>query len=102
MIKKPVAIIVGLLLLLGGLFKCDAFSKETPMPEPPPTSAEETPLPELTFLPDEYTILCIAEKTVGFEWENGDWVSKSFQPMNKWLVGKGDVTLFQRWLGRIC
>jgi len=28
MIKKPVAIMVGLLLLLGGLFKCDAFSSE--------------------------------------------------------------------------
>lgn len=30
MIKKPVAIIVGLLLLLGGLFRCDAFSAEVP------------------------------------------------------------------------
>jgi len=34
MIKKPVAIVVGLLLLLGALFKCDAFSQETPIPEP--------------------------------------------------------------------
>jgi len=34
MIRKPVAIIVGLILLLGGLFKCDAFSAEgTPLSE---------------------------------------------------------------------
>ena len=34
MIKKRVAIAVGLLLLLGGLFKCDAFSQEPPTSEP--------------------------------------------------------------------
>jgi len=37
MIKKPVAIIVGLILLLGGLFKCDAFSEETSIHEPHPS-----------------------------------------------------------------
>jgi len=42
MIRKPVAIIVGLILLLGGLFKCDAFSQESVIPDPP-------------LLPDEYT-----------------------------------------------
>ena len=45
MIKKPVAIILGLTLLLGGLFKCDAFS------------AEKMPKPEPSFLSVEYTIL---------------------------------------------
>ena len=35
MIKKPVAIIVGLILLLAGLFRCDTFSQEAPIPEPP-------------------------------------------------------------------
>jgi hypothetical protein len=34
MIKKPVAIIVGVILLFAGLFRCDAFSQETPIPEP--------------------------------------------------------------------
>ncbi len=33
MIKKPVAIILGAILLLGGLFKCDAFSQEMPIHE---------------------------------------------------------------------
>ncbi len=50
MIRKPVAIIVGLILLLGGLFRCDAFSQETVLPDPP-------------LLPDEYTILCTAEQS---------------------------------------
>ncbi len=38
MIKKPVAIIVGLTLLLGGLFKCDAFSAEAPHTKEIPTT----------------------------------------------------------------
>ena len=58
MIKKPVAIILGLTLLLGGLFKCDAFSQETPIPEPPPI-----PMPKPPLLPDEDTILCAAEQS---------------------------------------
>jgi len=39
MIKKPVAIIVGLILLLAGLFRCDAFS-----------AAHATTIPNVTIV----------------------------------------------------
>jgi len=49
MIKKPVAIALGLVLLMSGLFGCDDFSKETPNPETP-------------LLPDESTICVPGER----------------------------------------
>jgi len=49
MINKPVAIALRLVLLLSGLFGCDAFSEEAPNPEPP-------------LLPDESTICVPGER----------------------------------------
>jgi len=87
MIRKPVAIIVGLTLLLGGLFKCDAFSQEVPIPEPPPIPMPEPPpISEPSLLPDEYTILCVPEKATGFNWENGDWVATHFKLIKRLVV----------------
>ena len=79
MTKTPLLIALGIAVLFGGLFKCDAFSEETPIAETPPMS-------EPPFLPDEYTILCNSEQSTGFNWENGDWVAVRFKETKRLIV----------------
>jgi len=50
------------------------------------------------ILPEEYTILCAAEKNLGFRWKNGDWVPTQFTPTSKRLVVKSkkhDCTIYE-------
>ncbi len=37
-------------------------------------------------LPDEYTILCSAEKTTGFNWRNGEWKLVQFKNSQRLIV----------------
>jgi len=41
---------------------------------------------DVPLLPNEYTILCAAEKATGFNWKNGDWVARHFNPIKRLVV----------------
>ena len=94
MIKKPVAIILGLILLLGGLFKCDAFSAEGTDEEFYEGILQHTeeilrrlePPTDVPFLPEEYTILCIPEEKTALNWENGNWHSVQFKLEKRLII----------------
>ena len=36
--------------------------------------------------PDEYTIICVAEKTIGFNWSNGEWNPVQFNNKKRLIV----------------
>ena len=48
--------------------------------------------PDVPLLPKEYTILCEADQSVGFDWLKGDWVVTNFKPKKR-IITKSETNL---------
>jgi len=45
------------------------------------------------LLPDEYTILCVAENSIGFLWRDRKWISTEFEITGKRLIVKSSENI---------